>query len=174
MTHLSHEPLWVVIVSAVHAAAWSIYVGGSICMELVLRYAQRFMRPSQVAVVCQNSGRRYRWWSFYCLLALLASGALLVWHFRLPLSPATLTGAALWGLVVLWTVQMSILGLLSFRIHPDMHARLSSDMTPEQMKIERARVGVAIVRMDRTVRVELAGALVAMLLGSLVHLNAMM
>lgn len=170
MTHMSHQPYWILIVSTVHGLAWSIYVGGAICMELVLRHAQQFMKPSQVAVVCQRSGRRYRWWSFYCLLALLVTGILLAGHDGASVSPTTIAGLALWALVGLWVVQMSILGLLAFRIHPDMHARLTSNMTPEQMKIERARVGVAIVRMDRTVRVELVCAVIAMLLGSLVHL----
>lgn len=169
MTHMSHQPIWILVVSTVHGLAWSIYVGGAICMELVLRHAQQFMKPSQVAVVCQKSGRRYRWWSFFCLLVLLVSGILLADHDGASLDPKTIAGFALWALLVLWAVQMFILGLLSFRIHPDMHARLTSDMTPEQMKIERSRVGVAIVRMDRTVRVELLCAVVAVLLGSLVH-----
>lgn len=170
MTHLPHQPFWVLIVSTVHGLAWSVYVGGAICMELVLRYAQKFMKPSQVAVVCQKSGRRYRWWSLFCLLALLVSGILLANRDGASYDPRTIAGFALWGLIGLWAVQMFILGLLSFRIHPDMHARLTTDMTPEQMKIERARVGVAISRMDTTVRIELFCAIVAVLLGSLVQL----
>ena len=87
------------------------------------------------------------------------------------LNPGSIAGFTIWALLALWMVQMAILGVLSFRIHPDMHARLTSDMTPEQMQVERARVGEAIVKMDRTVRIELACALVAVFLGSIAHLN---
>ena len=171
MTHMSQEPFWVIVVSTLHALAWSVYVGGAVCMELVLRHAQQFMKPSQIAVVCQRSGKQYRWWSFFCLLVLFGTGVLLARHSGLVLNRLDLASVALWGLVTLWLAQLFILGLLSFRIHPDMHARLTSDMTPDEIKVERARVGQAIVAMDRTVRIELGCALVAMLLGSLVQFS---
>ena len=78
-------------------------------------------------------------------------------------------GLAVILLVVFWGIQMVILGLLTFRFHPDMHARLETWMSEEEMKRERARVGVAIVRMARTVRVELAVAVLAMLTGASLH-----
>ena len=174
MTPMSQEPFWVVVVSTLHALAWSVYVGGAVCMELVLRHAQQFMKPSQIAVVCQKSGKSYRWWSFVCLLVLFATGVALARHSGLALNRLDLASIALWGLVTLWFAQLFILGLLSFRIHPDMHARLASDMTEEQIKIERARVGRAIVSMDRTVRIELGCALVAMLLGSLIQFSPLL
>lgn len=163
---------WVVALSTVHVLAWSVYVGGAVCMELVLRHAQNYMKPSQIAVVCQHSGKRYRWWSFYCLLLLLVTGILLAMQHPAPFDPTRVFGLVVWSLCGLWVIQMSILGLLSFHIHPAMHARLSSDMTPEEMARERARVGVAITRMDRTVRVELFCALLALLAGSVLHLDS--
>ena len=174
MTHMSQAPFWVIVVSTVHGLAWSVYVGGAVCMELVLRHAQQFMKPSQIAVVCQKSGKSYRWWSFVCLLLLFATGVLLARHDGLTFSRSDLVGVTLWALVTLWFVQLFILGLLSFRIHPDMHARLTSDMTGEQIKIERARVGRAIVNMDRTVRIELGCALLAMALGSLLQFGPLL
>ncbi len=136
-------------------------------MEFVLNYAQQSMRPSQTAVVCEFSGRRYRWWSFLCLLTLMVTGALLA--LRSNWSVDSVQGFSMMLLVLLWLVQMLILGLLTFRFHPDMHARLHTTMTPEQMKLERSRVGVAIVRMARTVRIELAVAVLAMLTGASLH-----
>ncbi len=171
MTGLILAPPWVTVLSTVHVLCWSIYVGGAICMELVLRYAQNYMKPSQIAVVCQHSGKRYRWWSFYCLLLLMISGILLAQTQPAPFDPSTKYGLIVWFLCVLWVIQLAILGVLSFRIHPDMHARLTSRMREEEMRIERARVGVAITRMDRTVRLELACALVALFAGSMLHLN---
>lgn len=163
---------WVVALSTVHALAWSVYVGGAVCMELLLRHAQNYMKPSQIAVVCQHSGKRYRWWSFYCLLLLLVTGIPLAMQHPAPFDPTRIYGLAVWSLCGLWVIQMIILALLSFHIHPAMHARLSSDMTPEEMARERARVGVAITRMDRTVRVELFCALLALFAGSVLHLDS--
>lgn len=171
MIHLPPESAWSVLLSTAHVLAWCIYVGGAICMELVLRYAQTVMKPSQIAVVCQRSGKRYRWWSLFCLIALLATGIPLALQHPAAFDPTTARGLVIWILCGLWIVQMTILGILSFRIHPDMHARLTTDMSPEQMQAERARVGVAIVRMDRTVRFELFCAIAAMLAGSFLHLD---
>ncbi|MBT4162065.1 MAG: DUF2269 family protein [Gammaproteobacteria bacterium] len=156
-----------VFLSVVHVFAWSIYVGGAICMEFVLNYAQQSMKPSQTAVVCEFSGKRYRWWSFLCLLALLATGSLMA--LRAGWSLDSTQGVAVILLVVFWITQMTTLGLLTFRFHPDMHARLDTSMTQEEMKRERARVGVAIVRMAATVRIELAVAVLAMLTGASLH-----
>ncbi|MBD3647393.1 MAG: CopD family protein [Pseudomonadales bacterium] len=167
------EPPWIVLLSTAHVLCWAVYVGGAITMELVLRHAQQYMKPSQIAVVCQRSGKRYRWWSFYCLLLLMATGLLLAQQHPAPLDPSTAYGLTVWMLCGLWILQLAILGLLSLRIHPDMHARLTSDMSPEEMQRERARVGVAITRMDRTVRIELFCAIAAMFLGTILHLDSM-
>ncbi|MFV2090966.1 MAG: hypothetical protein ACC642_09920, partial [Pseudomonadales bacterium] len=105
-----------VLLSTAHVLAWSIYVGGALCMELVLRHAQQFMPPSQVAVVCQNAGYRYRWFSAVALAVLLITG------FGLAGSPLPLLsssrGLVLWMLLGLWTIQVVILALLSFFLHP--------------------------------------------------------
>jgi len=60
MPHLDGCPLYGLLLcdsllSTLHALAWSIYVGGAICMELILRHAQQFMKPSQTAYVCEFS-----------------------------------------------------------------------------------------------------------------------
>lgn len=163
----------VVLLSVAHVLAWAVYVGGAITMELVLRHAQDFMKPSQIAHVCQYSGKRYRWWSFFCLVILLATGVPLALQQPGSFDYTTPRGMIVWFLCAVWVVQMGVLALLSFRIHPAMHARLTADMSPEQMTRERQRVGVAIQRMDRTVRTELAIALVAVFAGSALHLDSM-
>lgn len=154
------------LLATFHALSWSIYLGGAITMELVLRYAQKYMRPSQTAVVCQNSGRRYRWFSLVCLMLLLLTGLMLAKEFNL----TTLYGKSLVVLLILWAILMLILALLSFHIHPEMHIRVSSDMTESEVQLERQRVGHAIRQMDIWVRVELVLAILAVLVGSYLHL----
>lgn len=135
-------------------------------MELVLRYAQDHMRPSQVAVVCQNSGRRYRWFSLVCLILLLVTGLALAREFDLH----SIYGKVLTGLVILWTLLLAVLALLSFYIHPAMHIRVSSAMTEEEIRVERQRVASAIVKMDITVRLELGLIMLALLAGASLHM----
>lgn len=168
MPHAAEDALLGTALSTIHALAWSVYVGGAICMEGVLRYAQNFMKPSQTAHVCEWSGKRYRWWSAVCLTILMATGIPLTFLTGLHETPYLLVVLLLVGL---WVVQVAVLVLLTFRVHPDMHARLLPSMSKEEMQVERARVGLAIVRMDRTVRIELAVAVVAMLAGSALHLG---
>lgn len=158
-------PLITMLLASVHALAWSIYVGGAIIMELVLRYAQGSMRPSQVAIVCQRAGNRYRWISFFCLVLLLATGLALAG----PIVTGSPEAIVLVALGAIWLALAAILALLSFYIHPEMHIRVSSSMTEEEVRQERQRVGRAIVRMDITVRIELGLALFAVLLGAALH-----
>ena len=146
----------------IHVLAWSVYLGGSIAMELLLRHAQNYMKGSQVSVVCQNSGKKYRWISFVCLILLMLTGWLRVSGSEIQ-SPAG--EWILTGLVVLWVLLLCILALLAFHVHPELHIRVSASMTEAQVQHERQRVGVAIRRMDFWVRAELVLALLATLLG---------
>lgn len=159
-------PLMMTLLATVHVLAWSIYVGGAIVMELVLRHAQGSMRPSQVAVVCQKAGHRYRWWSCLCLALLLITGLALA----RPIVSGSPEAIVLMALGAVWLALAMILALLSFYIHPEMHIRVSPSMTEDEVRQERQRVGRAIVRMDITVRAELALALFAVLLGAALHL----
>lgn len=168
MPHSAEDALFGGVLSMIHSLAWSVYIGGAICMEAVLRYAQQFMKPSQTAYVCEFSGKRYRWWSAVCLTILIATGVPMIFLRGLHETPYLLVVLLLTGL---WAAQVAILALLALRVHPDMHARLLPSMSPEEMKRERARVGQAIVRMDRTLRLELAVGVVAMLAGSMLHLG---
>jgi len=162
-------PMLDVLLLWVHTVAWSVYVGGAVTMELVLRYAQQFMRPSQVAVVCQAAGRSYRWWSFVALMLLLATGIPLALDYPGGFDPRTLAGRVIWGICGLWLVQLALLALLAYRVHPDMHARADATMSQEEIARERRRLGQAIQRMDRVVRIELAGTLAALLFGAALH-----
>lgn len=156
-----------------HSIGWAIYVGGSVTMELVLRHAQQYMRPSQVAVVCQASGTRYRWWSFFALMLLLASGIPLAWNYPGGFDLANLSGQLIGAITLLWLAQLAILGLLAFRVHPDMHARADARLSEEAFKEERRRIGEAIRRMDLLLRIELGGAIFALLLGAALHQPAL-
>lgn len=135
-------------------------------MEFVLRYAQASMRGSQVAIVCQKAGHRYRWWSGLCLALLLVTGIPLAG----PIVPGSNEGIVVMVLGGVWLLLVLILALLSFYIHPELHIRVSPSMSEDEVAEERRRVGRAIVRMDITVRIELGLALLAMLLGASFHM----
>lgn len=157
------------VLTAAHALAWSVYVGGAVTMELVLRYAQNFMRPSQVAIVCQAAGRSYRWWSLLALAILMVTGLPMAMRQPNAFDPSTSFGMTLWSLCGVWLLQIAILALLTFRVHPDMHARMAVSLSEAEMQRERQRVGAAIRRMDQLLRLELAGGIVAVALGACLH-----
>lgn len=158
-------PVMMTLVATAHVLAWSVYLGGAIVMEFVLRHAQASMRGSQVAIVCQKAGYRYRWWSCVCLTLLLISGIVLA----RPIVPGSGQAIVVMALGGVWLALVLLLALLSFYIHPELHIRVAPSMSEDEVKEERKRVGRAIVRMDITVRAELGLALLAALLGAGLH-----
>jgi uncharacterized membrane protein len=151
--------------ASLHVLAWSVFLGGAIVMEFVLRHAQVSMPGAQVAIVCQKAGRRYRWWSALCLALLLVTGIPLAG----PIVPGSVEAIVVKVLGGLWVALVLILALLSFYIHPELHIRVSPSMSEDEVKEERRRVGRAIIRMDITVRIELALGILAVLFGASFH-----
>lgn len=148
-----------------HATGWAVYVGGAITMEVILRYAQKTMPPSQVAVVCKNSGGRYRWFALGALMVIGVTGLAMVLRLSdadlaaRPGSPALSLsdayGRTLLLLSVGWVVLAAIVATMAFWMHPAQARRSRPDMTPEEIHAERRRVGVAIARMNRLLKTEL-------------------
>jgi uncharacterized membrane protein len=165
--------------AATHAWAWAIYAGGAVTMEFILRFAQRTMPPSQVAVVCKNAGGRYRWFALGSLLAIGLTGVLMV----IRTSTADLAGRpgdpvlslndpygrTLLLLSVGWLVLMGIVATMAFWMHPAQARRSRPDMTQEEIQAERRRVGRAISRMNHLLRAELVIALAMLAVGASLH-----
>lgn len=159
-----------------HALAWAVYVGGSITMEWVLRYAQRTMPPSQVSIVCKRSGSRYRWVGLGSLCVIGLTGALMVarldrdtllarpGHSELALSDAY--GQTLAVLAILWMLLVAASASMAFWLHPAQARRSSPEMSQEEIQAERQRVGRAIARMDRVLKFELVASVVSIALGA--------
>lgn len=162
-----------------HAIGWITYAGGPITMEWVLRYAQRTMPPSQVAVVCQRAGHRYRWFSLAALTITGATGfalwlrldtADIISRERHPaMSLADPYGRTLLALVMVWVLLVAMVSLMAFWLHPAQARRSRPGMTHEEIQAERARVGRAIKRMEWVLRSELVLSIVAVGLGASLH-----
>ncbi|MBI5947309.1 MAG: CopD family protein [Chloroflexi bacterium] len=152
-------------------------------MEWVLRYAQRTMPPSQVAVVCKNAGRRYRWFGLVSVLVIGLSGLFMV--LRLDdgelaaragspeLSLGDSYGQTLLLLTAAWAVLLACVSAMAFWLHPAQAKRSRPHMTEEEVKAERARVGVAIKRMEHVLRLELVVTIVAVALGASLHVGGL-
>ena len=153
------------LLATVHALAWAVYVGGSITMEWVLRYAQRTMPPSQVGVVCKNAGTRYRWFALASLLAIGASGAAMFLRIddtelaaragSPELSLGDSYGRTMLLLTVGWLALAATVAAMAFWLHPAQRKRSRPDMTSEAIAAERLRIGRAIKQMDRALKFEL-------------------
>lgn len=166
--------------AALHAIGWSVHVGGAVTMEWVLRYAQRTMPPSQVGVVCQRAGHRYRWFALASVTVVGITGLAMVIRLdeadligrtgtdHLTLSSAY--GRTLALLALAWAVIFAAVAAMAFVLHPAQARRSLPDATKEEVQQERQRVWRAIRRMEVALRTELVVSLVAMALGaSLVH-----
>ena len=159
-----------------HALAWATYVGGSITMEWVLRYAQRTIPPSQVSIVCKRSGSRYRWVGLGALVAIGLTGALMVARLdsgtlltrsgRPDLALSDAYGQTLAVLSILWGLLVVASASMAFWLHPAQARRSRADMSQEEIQAERQRVGRAIARMDRVLKFELAASVVSIALGA--------
>jgi putative copper export protein len=153
------------LLATVHALAWAVYVGGSITMEWVLRYAQRTMPPSQVGVVCKNAGTRYRWFALVSLLVIGASGAAMFLRIddaelaaragSPELSLGDSYGRTMLLLTVGWLALAATVAAMAFWLHPAQRKRSRPDMTSEAIAAERLRIGRAIKQMDRALKFEL-------------------
>lgn len=153
------------LLAALHAVAWAVYVGGSITMEWVLRYAQRTMPPSQVGVVCKNAGTRYRWFALASLLVIGATGLLMLARLdgselaeRTGSPELTLSdsyGRTMLLLAAGWFALLATVSAMAFWLHPAQRKRSRPEMTAEAIAAERQRIGRAIKHMDFALKFEL-------------------
>jgi len=167
------------VLAAVHAAGWAVYVGGAITMEFILRYAQRTMPPSQVAVVCKNSGGRYRWFALGSLLVVGLTGVLMVLRQDTAdlagrpgdpvLSLSDPYGRTLLLLSAGWLVLATIVASMAFWMHPAQARRSRPDMTEDEIRAERRRVGLAISRMNHLLKTELVLSIAMVAVGATLH-----
>lgn len=172
------------LLATLHVFGWSVYVGGAITMEWVLRYAQRTMPPSQTAIVCKQSGSRYRWFS---LAAIIGTGLTGLFIF-LRTDTATLAGRTgspqlslgdaygrtLLLLAVAWIILLAANSLMAFWLHPAQARRSRPEMTREEIQAERARVGKAMRRMEWALRIELVVSILAVGLGASLRVGGLL
>lgn len=149
-----------------HVVGWSTYVGGALVMEFVWRPAQDAMPQSQIAVACRWMGRRYRWIAACSLAVLAVSGVGLAARSEHQLTLSTSWGRTACALVLVWLALAATLGAITFHGHPSLHTRMRADLPEEERRAAREQVRRAIGRMDLLLRIDLALALVAALLGS--------
>ena len=153
-------------------------------MEWILRYAQRTMPPSQVAEVCKRSGSRWRWFGLGSLALIGVTGLLMVLRTSdadfagrtgsPELSLADPYGRTLLLLTLAWAILVAAVGSMAFWLHPAQAKRSRPDMTKEEVQQERERVGRAIRKMDRVLRIELVTSLVALGLGASLHVGGLL
>lgn len=152
-----------------HVVGWSTYIGGALVMELIWRPAQNAMPQSQIAVACQWMGHRYRWIAALSLAALAVSGVGLLATSDHELTLSTSWGRTTWALILVWVALAATLAAIAFYGHPSLHTRMRADLTDDERRAAREQVRRGIRRMDVLLRIDLALALVAGLLGSSLH-----
>lgn len=144
--------------------AWSVYLGGVIVMEVVWRPAQEHLPPSQTAVACAVMGRRFRWFALGALAVSGAAALVRVIGSAPGPSAGDPAGRAVAAALVGWCALVALVAYTTVVAHPALHRRAAGHASDEERAAARARVGRAIRRMDRVVRVELAVAFATTLL----------
>ncbi len=147
---------WATLWYWVQTCSWGIYAGGAFAMETIWRGTQSSLPQSQIAVACNWMGHRYRWIAAMALAG-AAVGAL---GLRLSASAGSPSAQlALWGC---WAFLVVVLGAVTFVGHPALHVRMSAEMPEQERVAARAKVARAIHHMDILLRVDLAGAALAL------------
>ena len=171
------------LLGTLHAVAWAVYVGGALTMEWILRYVQRTMPPSQVGIVCKQSGMRYRWLALGSLVVIGVTGALML----LSTDDTALAGQAgnpalslgdpygrtVLLLSIVWLALFVTVAFMAFWLHPAQRKRSHPGMTEPEIAAERQRVGRAIKHMDRALRFELVVSVLAVFIGASLHLGGL-
>lgn len=160
--------------SFLHMLGWSTYLGGALVMEFVWRPAQEAMPQSQIAVACQWMGRRYRWIAATSLALIALSGVALAAGGDEELTLSNSWGRTLAALVLVWLALVVTLAVISLSGHPGLHTRMAADVSESERTEAREKVRRAIRRMDMLLRVDLALALLAALLGASLHLGGVL
>lgn len=155
--------------SLLHVLGWSTYVGGALVMEFVWRPAQEAMPQSQIAVACQWMGRRYRWVAGVALALIGISGVAMLIRGDEELTLSTAWGRTAVALMLVWVAMAITLGSITLHGHPSLHTRMSADATDAERDAAREQVRRAIARMDKLLRLDLILALLAALLGVVLH-----
>lgn len=167
------------LLGTLHAVAWAVYVGGALTMEWILRYVQRTMPPSQVGVVCKQSGMRYRWLALGALSVIGVTGGLMLVSTNdaelarqagsPQLSLGDPYGRTMLVLAVAWAVLFATVSLMAFWLHPAQRKRSRPGMTEAEIAAERQRVGRAIKQMDHALKFELVLSVIAVGVGASLH-----
>lgn len=158
------------VLAVLHALGWAAYLGGAAFMELVWRPVQEHIPPSQINVLCQRMGRRYRWFALTMLALIAVSGVALVAAAPAGERPPVSLGESYWrtmlALVLCWAALVTLVSVMAVVAHPALHARTPADMTPEERAVAREQVRRAIRRMDVLLRCELGVGIAAAFLGT--------
>jgi len=171
-------PALATTLAALHALGWAAYLGGAMFMELVWRPAQEHIPPSQINVLCQRMGQRYRWLALTALglIAMTGVGLLLV-EPAAQRPPVTLSSSywrTMLALALCWVALVTLVAVMAVVAHPALHARTPAEMTPEERAAAREVVRRAIRRMDVLLRCELAVGVLAAALGASLRLGGVL
>lgn len=158
-----------------HDLAVATYVGGAIAMEFILGPAQRSIPPAQAQVMGEKTSERFLLIVWISLILILLTG---VWRFYLkglmggatffvpPLTLEFAYGRTALGLFVVWIVLAVNGALITFVFRPRLTSRMAAGVSQSQAASGRDSMMAAATWIEWLTRIDLALALLAVLLGA--------
>ncbi|MDA8279280.1 MAG: CopD family protein [Actinomycetota bacterium] len=164
---------WVSVLAAfLHLLAVAVYVGGSVAMEAILGPAQRYVPPAQAQVLAQRSADRFLVLVWSSLALLPASGMLLFFSLsdqKLVTGGGIFTtgsGRTLLAMMALWAVLVVNGALITFVYRPRLTTKASGRAGGAAVGAQLQTMQQAATWVSRLTRIDLAVALVVVLLGA--------
>ncbi len=156
------------LATVLHVLAASIYVGGSLFLELVFTPAQEFIPPAQASVIGQRVGRRFAILAWVALLILGLTGVVQLYAFDMLKAEFFQTRVGLWTLVMViaWVFLVVNGAIMTFWLRPKLEGKLPLPVKPEDGVRKLEELTQASRQLEKLVRVNTAVSAVALVVGA--------
>lgn len=162
---MQHTVYWIRLL---HILAVATYVGTAIFFDFILGPALRFIPPGQATIVTQRVSRVFTYLAWACWAVILATGLARL-YVAGSLSPSLLHYRYGWWILakIILLALLVINGLLvSFWLRPQIEVRLDPSAPAEILTTTQERVLRAAERLNRITHVNVALALLALMVGA--------
>lgn len=158
-----------------HDLSICTYVGGAVAMEFILNPAQQTIPPAQAQIMAEKSSDRFLILVWVSLIVILITGVvrlqmkgLIGWDpiFTAPLSWQFSYGRTVFTMFFIWIILAINGSLITFLFRPKLKGKLGAGTSQSQATEDRNAKISAATWIQNLSRVDLALALLALLLGA--------
>src|SRR3990170_620199 len=151
-----------------HVVAVTLYVGGSVFLDLIFSPAQNSIPPSQASVIGQRVGRQFAVVAWVALFVIGASGVVQLYMLGIMSELLYTTEHGRWLLVktFAWVVLAVDGAIMTVLLRPRLEGKLRLPVVAEDADRKREDLIRASVTLNRLVRFNTLLALAALVIGA--------